>query len=594
MTEPGTGSDLAGMKTTAKLSADGTHYVLNGAKTFITGGVHADRVIVCARTAPPKPDDRRYGISLLVVDTKSDGYTVGRKLDKLGLRTSDTAELSFTDVKVPVEDLLGEENKGFGYLGQNLPQERLGIAIGAYAQAKAAVRFAQQYVAERTVFGKPVAAFQNTKFELAACKSDVDALEAVVDRALEAHDDGELTAAEAAVDQAVLHRDRRPGHRPLPATARRLRLHQRVPDRPPVRRQPCHAYLRRHQRGDEDDHRQGHGSVISQIPSAKEKKMRYAVDHITATGAALEDTARALSAAGMSAARTLPFAGRVFGAAPRLELAGRVVFVTGAARGIGAEVARQAHARGARVALVGRRLEPLQQLAAQLGEGAAAFQADVRDLDALQRAADATVARFGGIDVVIANAGIAPPSEPILTIDPGEFERTVDIDLLGQWRTVRATLPAVIERRGHILVVASIYAFVNGTLNASYAASKAGVDQLTRALRVEIAHHGATAGVAYLGFVDTDLVGDVFAQQQIVEARSIMPAFATRPIPVTKAGRTLVDGIESRAATVAAPGWIRPLLPLRGIAGTLMDEFMLANPGLSRAISRAERKPNEQ
>jgi NAD(P)-dependent dehydrogenase (short-subunit alcohol dehydrogenase family) len=322
--------------------------------------------------------------------------------------------------------------------------------------------------------------------------------------------------------------------------------------------------------------------------------MRYAVDHITATGAVLEDTARALRAAGMSAARTLPIAGRVFGAAPRLELDGRVVFVTGAARGIGAEVARQAHARGARVALVGRRLEPLQQLAAQLGEGAAAFQADVRDLDALQRAADATVARFGGIDVVIANAGIAPPSEPILTIDPGEFERTVDIDLLGQWRTVRATLPAVIERRGHILVVASIYAFVNGALNASYAASKAGVEQLTRALRVELAHHGATAGVAYLGFVDTDLVGDVFTQQQIVEARSIAPSFVTRPIPVTKAGRTLVDGIESRAATVAAPGWIRPLLPLRGLAGTLMDEFMLANPGLSRAISRAERKANEQ
>src|SRR6478609_9041850 len=161
MTEPGTGSDLAGMKTTAKLSDDGSHYVLNGAKTFITGGVHADRVIVCARTAPPKPDDRRYGISLLVVDTKTDGYSVGRKLDKLGLRTSDTAELSFTDVKVPVEDLLGEENKGFGYLGRNLPQERLGIALGA-------------------------------------CKSDVDALEAVVDRALQAHDDGELTAAEAA------------------------------------------------------------------------------------------------------------------------------------------------------------------------------------------------------------------------------------------------------------------------------------------------------------------------------------------------------------------------------------------------------------
>ncbi|MEU6442070.1 acyl-CoA dehydrogenase family protein [Streptomyces sp. NPDC047046] len=198
MTEPGTGSDLAGMKTTAKLSADGTHYVLNGAKTFITGGVHADRVIVCARTAPPKEDDRRFGISLLVVDTKSEGYAVGRKLDKLGLKTSDTAELSFTDVKVPVTDLLGEENKGFSYLGQNLPQERLGIAVGAYAQAAAAVRFAQSYVQDRTVFGKPVAAFQNTKFELAACKAEVDAAEAVCDRALEAHDKGELTAAEAA------------------------------------------------------------------------------------------------------------------------------------------------------------------------------------------------------------------------------------------------------------------------------------------------------------------------------------------------------------------------------------------------------------
>ncbi|NJA59825.1 acyl-CoA dehydrogenase family protein [Streptomyces sp. NEAU-H3] len=198
MTAPGTGSDLAGMKTTAKLSADGTHYVLNGAKTFITGGVHADRVIVCARTAPPKEDDRRFGISLLVVDTKSEGYAVGRKLDKLGLKTSDTAELSFTDVKVPVADLLGEENKGFAYLGQNLPQERLGIAVGAYAQAAAAVRFAQQYVQDRTVFGKPVAAFQNTKFELAACKAEVDAAEAVCDRALEAHGKGELTAAEAA------------------------------------------------------------------------------------------------------------------------------------------------------------------------------------------------------------------------------------------------------------------------------------------------------------------------------------------------------------------------------------------------------------
>ncbi|NGN67192.1 acyl-CoA dehydrogenase [Streptomyces sp. A7024] len=198
MTEPGTGSDLAGMKTSAKLSEDGTHYVLNGAKTFITGGVHADRVIVCARTAPPREDDRRYGISLFAVDTKAEGYSIGRKLDKLGLRTSDTAELAFVDVKVPVEDLMGEENKGFYYLGQNLPSERWGIAFGAYAQAAAAVRFAQEYVTDRTVFGKTVASFQNTKFELAACQAEVDAAQAVADRALEALDEGELTAAEAA------------------------------------------------------------------------------------------------------------------------------------------------------------------------------------------------------------------------------------------------------------------------------------------------------------------------------------------------------------------------------------------------------------
>ncbi|MEU4199500.1 acyl-CoA dehydrogenase family protein [Streptomyces sp. NPDC039022] len=198
MTEPGTGSDLAGMKTTAKLSADGTHYVLNGAKTFITGGVLADRVIVCARTAAPTPEDRRGGITLLAVDTTSEGYAVGRKLEKLGLKSSDTAELSFSDVKVPVEDRLGEEGKAFSYLGQNLPQERLGIAVGAYAQAAAAVRFAKEYVQEREVFGKAVASFQNTKFVLADCKSEVDAMQAVVDRALDAHDAGDLTAADAA------------------------------------------------------------------------------------------------------------------------------------------------------------------------------------------------------------------------------------------------------------------------------------------------------------------------------------------------------------------------------------------------------------
>lgn len=198
MTEPGTGSDLAGITTTARRSSDGTHYVLNGAKTFITGGVQADRVIVCARTAPPSPEDRRHGISLFVVDTGSTGYTVGRKLEKIGLKTSDTAELSFVDLTVPVDDLLGEEHKRFEYLEHNLPRERISIAALSHAQAEAAVVFAKEYTQQRRAFGRPVAAFQNTKFELAACRADVDAIEAVVDRAIVALDAGELSAAEAA------------------------------------------------------------------------------------------------------------------------------------------------------------------------------------------------------------------------------------------------------------------------------------------------------------------------------------------------------------------------------------------------------------
>ncbi|RAG84371.1 acyl-CoA dehydrogenase [Streptacidiphilus pinicola] len=198
MTEPGTGSDLAGMTTTAKLSEDGRHYVLNGAKTFITGGVQADLVLVIARTSPATPEDRRAGLSILCVDTTLPGYSVGRKLDKIGLRTSDTGELSFVDVKVPVEDLLGEEGKAFSYLAHNLVQERLAIAVGAYAAARAAVDLAVAYTKDRKVFGQSVASFQNTKFELAACEAEVDAAQAVVDRALESFEVGELTPADVA------------------------------------------------------------------------------------------------------------------------------------------------------------------------------------------------------------------------------------------------------------------------------------------------------------------------------------------------------------------------------------------------------------
>ncbi|MFF1263571.1 acyl-CoA dehydrogenase family protein [Streptomyces sp. NPDC058321] len=198
MTEPGTGSDLAAIATRARLSDDGTHYVLDGAKTFITGGAQADLILVVCRTAAYDPADRRGGLSILCVDTTAEGFAVGRKLDKIGLRAQDTAELSFTDVKVPVGDLLGQEGAAFTYLTHNLAVERLGAAINAYANAAGAIGFAKEYVSERQVFGKPVAAFQNTKFVLAECATEVEAAQALVDRALEEHAAGELAPADAA------------------------------------------------------------------------------------------------------------------------------------------------------------------------------------------------------------------------------------------------------------------------------------------------------------------------------------------------------------------------------------------------------------
>lgn len=198
MTEPGTGSDLANIATKATLSADGAHYVLSGSKTFITGGAGADIALVVCRTNAFDPADRRAGLTILAVESKSEGYTVGKKLPKIGQKTSDTTELFFDDVHVPVENRLGDEGRGFYYLGNNLPQERLTIAIGGAATAEAAIEFALRYTQERTVFGQSVASFQNTKFVLAECSAEATAARLVADAALTALDLGTLSIADAA------------------------------------------------------------------------------------------------------------------------------------------------------------------------------------------------------------------------------------------------------------------------------------------------------------------------------------------------------------------------------------------------------------
>lgn len=194
MTEPGTGSDLAGISTTA--TRDGDDYIVRGSKIFITGGVNADLAVVVARTG--KSDDRRGGLSLLVVEDGMPGYDHSRKLDKLGMWATDTAELYFDDVRVPAANLLGEEGMGFDYLRHNLPQERLGIGVGALASAVYAHELTVQYVKERTAFGKRIGDFQNTKFELASMAIDLEAGQALVDRAIAAHEVGQLTAVDAA------------------------------------------------------------------------------------------------------------------------------------------------------------------------------------------------------------------------------------------------------------------------------------------------------------------------------------------------------------------------------------------------------------
>lgn len=192
MTEPGTGSDLQAIKTTAVL--DGNEYILNGSKTFITNGQQADVVIVVAKT---DPSAGAQGISLLLVETGSPGFERGSNLKKVGMKAQDTSELFFNDVRVPKENLLGEEGMGFRYLMQELPQERLSIALMSTAASESIIRQTVEYVKERHAFGKPLAALQNTQFKLAEFSSKVAALRTFVDRCLEMLVNGQLDAATA-------------------------------------------------------------------------------------------------------------------------------------------------------------------------------------------------------------------------------------------------------------------------------------------------------------------------------------------------------------------------------------------------------------
>jgi len=194
MTEPGTGSDLAAIRTTAERIGD--YYILNGQKTFISNGIISDVVIVVAKTDPAL---RHKGISLLVVERSMQGFNRGRKLDKVGLKAQDTAELSFEDVKVPVTNLLGEEGKGFSYLMRQLAQERLSVGVSAVAACETALEITLEYCKERTAFGQPIGSFQNSRFKLAEMKTEIEIARVFVDRCIEELNDGNLTPETAAM-----------------------------------------------------------------------------------------------------------------------------------------------------------------------------------------------------------------------------------------------------------------------------------------------------------------------------------------------------------------------------------------------------------
>jgi NAD(P)-dependent dehydrogenase (short-subunit alcohol dehydrogenase family) len=280
---------------------------------------------------------------------------------------------------------------------------------------------------------------------------------------------------------------------------------------------------------------------------------------------------------------------------PRLDLNGKVALVTGAARGIGYETARQIHLRGASVAVVDLDPEQAREAAERIGERAIGIGADVADGAAIMRAVSEAVERFGGLDVAVANAGIAQSQvATVRGIGGEEWERVFEVDMLGVWRTVRAALPQIVARKGHILVTGSVYSFANGVLNSPYAVAKAGVEALGRGLRAELMPLGASAGVVYYGWVDTKLVQDGFDRKHSDRMQQNVPAWLLKRIPPDEAAAATVRGIEERAPRTFAPKWWRYVSALRGILNPLLDRRFDKDPEMIETVRAVEVEADEQ
>ncbi len=259
---------------------------------------------------------------------------------------------------------------------------------------------------------------------------------------------------------------------------------------------------------------------------------------------------------------------------PRYDVNGKVALVTGGTRGIGLATAGALARRGASVALVDLNADEVGASAERLGsDRAIGVGADVTDAPAIERAVAVTVERFGGIDLVIANAGIAPSPASVRMMPAAEFERVIDVNLLGVYRTVRAGLDQVVARGGQVVLVSSVYAFLNGIMLSPYAVAKAGVEQLGRALRLELAPHGASATVAYFGFVDTEMVRQAFEERRRLRGSDdeLIPAFMRRRITPDQAGEAVAAAVERRRPRVIAPRWWAVGSVMRGVLNPLLD-----------------------
>lgn len=252
---------------------------------------------------------------------------------------------------------------------------------------------------------------------------------------------------------------------------------------------------------------------------------------------------------------------------------GKVVLITGGGAGVGAEVARRLHDKGAKLLLTDVDEEALAGQAAALGgDRLLTVVADVRDLSAMQAAVDQAVQRFGGIDVVVANAGIASYGS-VLQVDPEAFKRLLDVNVLGVFHTVRAALPSIIDRRGYVLIVSSLAAFAAAPGLAPYNASKAGVEQFANALRLELAHRGVDVGVAHMSWVDTAMVRDTKADlSTFAEMLSRMPWPIGSTASVQDCGEAFVKGIEGRKTRVYCPGWVAGMRWLKPLLSTRLGE----------------------